>query len=70
MIFITKISLQQLTPVLSHTSLVVVVFIDIKCNKRAERTRKEKHCCQIAKIQQTHIKVQTHKITITKRNSN
>jgi len=25
-----------------------------KCNKCAERTRKEKHCCQIAKIQQTH----------------
>ena len=35
-----------------------------KCN-RAERTKKEekKHCCQIAKIQQTHIKVQSHRIT-------
>ena len=50
-----------------HTSSIVYWQ---KCNKRAERTIKEKHCCQIAKIQQTHIKVQSHKATITKRNSN
>jgi len=44
--------------------LVVAVFIDRNVISE-QRTKKEKHCCQIAKIQQTHIKVQSHKIAIT-----
>jgi len=56
----------QLSIVYSNSSSS---FIDRNEKKRTERTR-EQHCCQIAKIQQTHIKVQSHKITITKRSSN
>ena len=53
-----------------HERIVVVVdFIDGN-EKASRKNKKKKHCCQIAKIQQTHIKVQSHKITITKRNSN
>jgi len=39
---------------------VVILLTEMK--KQAERTRK-KRCSQIAKIQQTHIKLQCHKIT-------
>ena len=49
--------------------VVVVDFIDRDDTKTSRRTNKT-HCCQIAKIQQTLIKVQPHEIKITKQNSN
>jgi len=48
--------------------VVVVDFIDI--NEKASGDTDKTHCCQLTKIQQTLIKVQSHKITITKQNSN
>ena len=47
--------------------VVVVVVVDfIDRNEKASRETNKTHCCQVAKIQQTLIKVQSHKITITK----
>ena len=37
-----------------------------KCNKRADRTRKEKHCCQIAKIQRTKLQISQYIGLLTK----
>ena len=46
-----------------YKHLVVVVFIDRNVISEQREQEKKKHCCQIAKIQQTHIKVQSHRIT-------
>jgi len=42
--------------------IVVVDFIDRNENSEQRETNKT-HCCQTAKIQQTLIKVQSHKMT-------
>ena len=51
----------------SADKVVVVDFIDR--NEKASRETNKIHSCQIAKIQQTLIKVQSHKITNHKQNS-